>query len=357
MEQRELVLVARDVAPSKALLKLGEAGWPLGIVQHRILGNGTSIDTGVVHTTLNGLRYKACLVSALSSHPHFAETEIRACEEALRRGIPYGFYADTWGIVAGRPHFTEKIKHGASFLFVVNEKEARRAREYFPNAKIVASGNPMQEDWFFPKRTYIDVRLQMGVLPEQIAILCPSGKDLAVNLIHFSGAIEAAGKLNAKAIVFLAIHPGDPPEHLKHYEFLAKYAGLVSGTSIRLVTKDAIPCSELLVGCDVVVASMSTIDCEAACQRKPVIDFMSQTALGVHSVLDGGWGWELATEGASFPIYGDTGKLRTAIELLLNKESSMRREQIRFQKRLFPTPTERGVAVRLMRETVLGFLK
>ncbi|MBI1999151.1 MAG: hypothetical protein HYS74_00655 [Parcubacteria group bacterium] len=164
----------------------------------------------------------------MSSKEINSEGEIRACEIARERGIPYGFYADTYGAVTGRPQFTAALKEGASFLFVRNQTEADRARGHFPRSVIVVSGNVMQEDWFYPTATYEDVRRKMDVAPRELAVLCPSGKELVVNLIHFGAAIEAAKicrlERRMDMRVFLAIHPGDPKENYEHYLALARFS-------------------------------------------------------------------------------------------------------------------------------------
>ena len=84
------------------------------------------------------------VLCGMSSSPELAQEELAACEAAVKNGVPLCLLADTFG-AWGRPWF-EPYRAAASALFVINQEEALKAWELFPNAKIVASGNPAEDN-------------------------------------------------------------------------------------------------------------------------------------------------------------------------------------------------------------------
>ena len=100
------------------------------------------------------IAYDVCVadivVLGMANSPDLAKEELAVAELRASLKKPVAFYADTYDSWA-RPHFKNAIEK-ASVLFVINEMEAKKAREFFanPNLKIVASGNPMWEDFCFP---------------------------------------------------------------------------------------------------------------------------------------------------------------------------------------------------------------
>lgn len=340
-----VLLVARDVAPSQALERLREVLLLRLDDVHSFLGYGKPISNSYNSRLITE---RPCVVlCGMSSFAEVAKDEIAVAEVAARMGMPYGFYADTYGS-AQRPHF-EHLRKEASFIFVINGEEAKTARELYPNAKVVVSGNPMWEDFFIPKLSREEVRSKFEVDNDEYMVLCPGGKSLTIDTLHWGAVIEALSMepTAEKWKVFFSAHPGSQylPED---YTELINYSKRVS---VRLVAKDFMSASDMLPGVDIVINSASTIGIEAACQRKPVIEYFTEIALArlEESIHSRNWPtWEL---GVAAKVNGNPERLLCKIRDLLFYGGfvSMRKRQ----EEVYPAPQEKGSAVRKMVETLM----
>lgn len=340
------VMIARDLAPSKAFELLPEELMVKTILQNiSHLGYGRPFKDSL-EDILEDVASSDLLLLGMSSSVELAKEEVAAGKLAKKLGIPYGFYADIFNC-HNRPWFAD-LRNDARFLFVINEDEAEKSREVFPNAEIIVSGNPLGESFFFPKRNYSEVRNKLGVNDDEVMIMCPAGKNLTVNVLHFGGVIEAVHTLHHESLkykVFLALHPGDPNEPSTYEDLVA-----FSKVPVCLITNDIMSPSDLLVGSDLVIESASTICIEAACQRKPVISFFTEIALKRMEEISGTRNWDPCEKGISEAVYGNSKKLSSIIPYILSNEGFTQMRQN--QEETYPEPKRKGVAVYLITETL-----
>lgn len=185
------VLVARDAAPSYAFKLLKPELERRGVEVADYLGEGKPLDSPPASILISVQRAANVVVSGMSSSNELAEPEIAACRAALAEGIPFGFYGDTY-------HCHERAREGAwfgefrepaAFYFAINENEARAAKNVFPNALCVATGNPLWENFAFPKQNRAQVRQVFEIADDEFVILSPGGKSPVVNILVWSALI------------------------------------------------------------------------------------------------------------------------------------------------------------------------
>src|SRR3989344_4208255 len=122
---REYVFVATDFAPSAALGMVAEELRQRGKTATFLSGKGEVVlpeNTGLV-------------LSGMAHSPEMAQGELNALQQALRKGIRIGLYADTFDC-AGREWFAE-VRDSVEVLFVPTEKEMAKALEFFPCGGLV----------------------------------------------------------------------------------------------------------------------------------------------------------------------------------------------------------------------------
>src|SRR3989344_610355 len=164
-----VALVAQDVSPSRALERVGVELVSRGHAVCAFLGSGNLIVASRMALDCN-IGASHALLLGMSSSAELAEEEIYAARLAFSTNIPFGFYCDTYGC-HNRPWFAE-FRDKASFVFVINEKEAEEARRVFPKARVAVSGNPIWEDFCFPKFTKDEVRSKLGIAENEAVVLC-----------------------------------------------------------------------------------------------------------------------------------------------------------------------------------------
>ncbi|MBI4122659.1 MAG: hypothetical protein HY462_01540 [Parcubacteria group bacterium] len=263
----------------------------------------------------------------MSSSAELAAFELAAAGWAYSLRKPVALFADLPSSV-GRPFF-EEFRAIAAMLFVPNEAAATYGRKLFPATEVVISGNPRLEEFFTPKLTRAEARAKLGIPNEAVMVLVPGGKDLHVNRLHFTGAIEAAAKLNRMAVVVIAIHPGDKNGR-------AIYEDLASDC-VRLAEKKDISADDAVAGADIIVSSASTVGITGACQRKPVVNFFTEPALKRLESATGSRSWPGVDDGTELQVIEDTGELAQVMAELLDGRGrgvSLREAQ----ERAYPQP-------------------
>lgn len=282
------------------------------------------------------------LIAGMSNN---SSEEVAAVEEARERGVKIALYADTYGAHSLKAF--ESVRNYEVTLFVINDHEAMGARETFPFATIVTTGNPRWEEFAFPKLSRSEARLKLEIPADRRVILSAGDKHLDQNNIQFEATIKAVEKLGWESgtEILLALHPGDLNDRAA-YEKLATEARCPT----RVIGRHTgINSTEIIIGCDLVVGFTTTLSITAACLRIPTIDFCSQVAMGGKEPKIGVDPWELAAQGATIPVY--YGSVQMLVERMKQiEETSVGRYLLEAQKLMFPVPSpeSRGQAIALM---------
>lgn len=348
-----VALVGHMVASTQGLERLREELEGRGHAVRSFLANGKHYQAPL-EEILGAVRASDAVVLGMASGADIAAEELAALDAANKAVIPVALYSDTYGSWA-RPHFEAGLRDlTTGTLFVLNHEEAARAREAYPHFAVVASGNPVWEDFFFPAITREQARKRLGVSEDIKVIFVPWGKDPVVNILHAGGVVEAAlvYGIDAYFLVAVGLHPGDKTPK----EF---YQSLTISTEapVRLVEKAEMPSGDILMAADLVVESASTLGIQAAHLRIPVIDYFTEIALRRMEQSIGTRWWEPCTLGVAVEVRAnislepcaDLCKLITA---LLDDQSERRTELLARQAEVYPRPQEKGTAVRLMADVL-----
>ena len=279
-----------------------------------------------------------------------------AGREANAYSIPFGIYA-----ASGPDHYfaenLEPLREGAELLFVFSEEEVLGARKLFPKAKVVVSGSPSWEKFFFPEITREEARKQLVAREGETLVLITGDTDLILNILLFALTIEAVGLLGRRIRVILGMHPGDPNP-------ISSYTGLArcvpKNVSVSFVSREAkegvpedmdfrvLPTPRVLPGMDLVVTFTSTLGLEAACQRIPVICFFP--GYGLVQVRKE---WEQCRNKTAIAVYGSSPKeLAEELDRILVPNSDLRNKLIQRQKQVYSKPPLKGSATGIVIETL-----
>lgn len=348
MQRPAIVLLAHDIAPSTAFGAIapvlqGTLGNDYEV--KTILGKGKDIsltDEQIAHEASSA----KLLMVGMSAPGKNARQELVALAAADASGVRYGFFADTFGC-HNRPWFAD-FRQDARFVFVVGKNDESSARNLFPNAIVDVSGNPVWEGFFTPSTNRDEVRTKLGVPDDAKMILCSAHKDVAITFGTMMVVVDALSSVrkNIPIIPIMSPHPSDqnPPEF---YESLVK----LGNVGLRIVYKSEMGGSDLLVGSDLLIQVASTLGVEAACQRKPVIDVMSEVALNRNVETFGQREWALCEAGVSLRCDLRWTELARYIKELFHGTISL----FENQEKEFPVPIEKGASVRKIVETLSRF--
>lgn len=281
------MLVAQDVAPSGALKQLSDKLIEGGYNVSSFLAGGRSISTST-DTLVRQVVGCHAVVIGMSSSEELAVNEYAVAQKAIQLRIPVFSYMDTFGM---RPHFGDVLRSPFTTLFHLNLDEVRKAKGAYPNLRVIATGNPMWEKFFFPTSTRAQVRLRLGVDDYRELILVPGGKDRTVNEFHFRKVMDDVSSL-AGIHLIISLHPGDTTDAGAYQSILSKYT--VQGS---IIPNSEISGSDIVPGADLVYGSASTVEIEAVCQRIPVIDYLSKQARERLKKNTGSDIWDLVRQG------------------------------------------------------------
>lgn len=378
------VLVARDIAPSNAFKMVAEKipG------TKTFIGKGRALEVYDVEVA-SAVASAEVLLVGMSANANTAREEIMACQSAKAARVPYGLYADTFNCAHNRNWF-ETVRPDASFVFVLNDKDAREAKKVFPKAKIVALGNPLWDDFYFPKLSYEESRMKLGIMADETFVLVVGHKPSAITIPLWADVIEALNLPDVidkrKWQIVFSRHPGDRVElddklhafvkgfavrcgleekyvekqmtvfeemsRIKSYQELVKW----NDVSARVLTIGEMSASEMVPGCDILIGPASTTEIEAVCQRKPVISYLKATTNVRLRGVSGGK-WELVEDGVTAYVGGEPEYLANRILDLLDPESDLSQELRARQEELYPVPKEKGVALLAIASTLQEFAK
>ena len=108
----------------------------------------------------------------------------------------------------------------------------------------------------------------------------------------------------------------------------------------------------MIPGCDIVVESASTIGIEAACQRKPVVDFFTPDGLANLERQTRSTLWPPVELGAALAV--DRAEALVGILKSLASSSLNLREMRKNQAIIFPSPREKGAAAKIIANVLRG---
>lgn len=362
----KICMVARDVAHSNAFKLVAEKLVGQYIVSY--LGGGSPISASLEEIT-KSVRESDVLLCGMASSPDLVKEELAAIDAAHSAGVPVILYADTYGAV--KRQWFESVRDFVNAVFVVSEKEAEEVEELFEYAKPILSGNPMVESAHFPKTTREEIRKRFDVREDEKVIVCPGYKYPAINIPTMIAILDAAAYLRIyspelRIFVFFSMHPGDErwqKNNSYYHELLANFLECREVTDLDNLrvkitcgkasnSEDKISTSDLLPAADLVVATMSTIEQEAACLRIPVIEYLTNIALDRMEKNFGTRDWEACEQGIAENINGDSDSLAEAISdyfCIGEMGESMKNAQ----ELHYPKPKKQGYAVDIMVKTVL----
>lgn len=343
-------LVAHDFAPSAAFEKLAT------VIHGEVvtfLGHGKSISASIEEIQKEVLVSNIILIG-MSSSKELAEAEIAASETAMKANIPFGYYGDIY-------HCHERARSGAwfapfrehaSFFFAINEVEARDAKRIFPNAECVATGNPLWEDFSFPKLTREEARAKLFILADETFILAPGGKSPIVNVLVWGALIDAVSQICDKRFtIILAPHPGDrtlfatDPDTSTNLNI---YGDLIKFSSIPVKILDRnIKTSEVLPGADIVVEWGTSICIEAAHLRIPALTVTSEVGRNRLYSFSKVRESEPTKLGISREVTTDPAEIKNAIKMILNDGNALFEIHAR-QIEVYPGVSTKGEAVKKM---------
>lgn len=375
---KKIVFVARDAAPSGAFALLADALLKRGHTVASLCGGGKPLAVGIPE--IERVAGEANLVVlGMSSSEELAGPELAAGEAARKNGVAYGFYGDVrncWGRAREGAWFAPLAKE-AAFYLGVNETDAETAREVFPNAELIGTGNPLREEMFFPKVTREEVRGKLGIGDDTCLILAPGGKCAAVNIGLWSALADAVAIPFRKLQVILACHPGDRTPfaldgvvvakavadgagagEVENLHTLGIYDEIVKfgGGKFRIVPKAEMDTASLVVGSDLVIEFGSDLVIEfgssegmrAACLRIPVITYATELALNRLESMQGSRELELVDNGGSMLVKGNWDSdenLGSRIPFVLKGGL----DQVRKQQEIgYPKPERPGATLEAM---------
>lgn len=269
-----------------------------------------------------------------------------AIDAAHHFNVPVARYADTFG-VWNRGHEDNTMRQIA-LLFVLNADEVVRVglSGLYPKTHVLASGNPMHEQYFFPVRSRDEVRATFNVA-HRILVLSPGTKFPHQNRPLWIGIGDALAKIpRSRFHLLLSKHPGDVKGEA--YQDVLLRVGARRNTSISLVTRDEMPGPQLVIGADLVICFMSELGIGAAICRVPTIEFRPHVLQERAAVLTGDRPWEPIEEGwAELVASDDPSDLAAVIKKYITR-SSARRTMLAHQERAFSAKPPIEGALRTM---------
>lgn len=356
---KAVVLVGRDVAPSSCFKRLQPILEKDGFRVDLFIGEGRPLTRGI-EEIVSAVSNASVVFLGMSSSFELAQPEIIAGEAAQKAGVPYGFYGDIprcWARARSGAWF-EQLAAGATFYCGLTQADAEAARQVFPSADLVGTGNPLREEMAFPRFSREEVRRKLNIMSEEKLVLVPGGKFATGNLASLVVVIEALTLLMAEDQHFqliFATHPGDRTPYAldastqKQMNF---YDELISFSPVpaRVVPRDILTTSDMVPGADVIIEFGSSIGIEGAYQGVPVVSLGFEILFRRFERVTGTRMLEAVSGGLSELIVADANKLADAIRRLLTPSGFAK--MCAKQQELCPKPKERGAAIRNLADVI-----
>lgn len=301
-------------------------------------------------TNYEGIRTQvseaSLVLCGMSSVPENAEDEIFSAHFAAYYGIPFGFYADTFGVV-GRPNFQHLLEQ-TNFIFTVTAAEADKIQAKFKKIQVVACGNPIWEKYAARKIDPQKIRQTRQVPEDSRLIISPGGKISGLNMLLWSTILSAIQRLPDYNIrLWLAPHPGDSTPDYFYRNLLQEYEALSQILARTGHLEDL-----GLEAADLVIQSASTIGIIAACWGIPVIDFIDKAHADRLERITGQRNWPPTEAGASLLCTHHEEMVHLIASLLKHRGQPVLSEH---QNKFMPISPE-GTAIKKMLATIRQYL-
>jgi hypothetical protein len=345
---RTIAFVAHDMMPSRAFKLISKALEIKGGYEIKArYGRDPESAKQTIESVVNGAEI---VMLGMSSSKELAADELFAADLAIQNGARIIYFSDTYSLF-NRDWVGDRFK-GAT-ITVIDEDEAEEARKLLPESTIVATGNPLWDEYFIPKGDRNAVRSALGIQGEMI--LYTGGKSKMVNIHQVNCVIDALQNANVvteeREIVFSVRADELNPDDMDLYLEIKKYSPVpfhivltkqhrdqwVSANPGK--SKDIAPApfsaSELISAADLVIQLASGVGIEAAHLRIPVIDYFSITGKRRHEESMGkNFRWQPAERGATTAVY-NTIELSDYMYLLIYHTGARQRWRDA-QERAFP---------------------
>lgn len=202
--------------------------------------------------------------------------EIGVCLKAMAARKPLAFFSDTFGAWS-RPWFAE-FRDYVSLVTVVVASEIAAAEKMFPNARVVATGNPAWEEFHAPYDRGDQLKLWklLEAKRSDQLILISGCKDAAVNkemILAAFGAADDASAQNEFQMIF-SLHPGDKTPPHEYHDFCGKERAVwpLPWANFVTLTSDQMRGDVAVGGVDVVFTyNTSSVAMRAIAHGQPVI--------------------------------------------------------------------------------------
>lgn len=359
-----VVLVGRDIAYSSCFRKVAAALVSQGVKATLFVGDGKQLTVSLAEVASEVACANVVLLG-MSSSKVLAEPEIVAGTTAKSLEIPYGFYGDVprcWAR-ARKGAWFEPLAGATSFYFGVTETDTEAAREVFPNAELIMTGNPLREEMAYPELDRETVRMRLGATPDEKIIFAPGGKSVSGNIATWALVIDALTRLKDKGFLcrlIISIHPGDripsgtDPVTGKNLGIYEELKGL-STIPFQIIPRDILTSSNLVTGSDLIIEFGSSIGIEGAYQNVPVITLGLEILLRRNEEIYGIRTPEAVREGVSELVQPNVESLTGAIARLLTPDGFA---QLRAsQEKTCPKPQVRGYAIKTIVESLIKITK
>ncbi len=194
-----------------------------------------------------------------------ADFELEACRQTVAAGKSLAFFSDTFGSWA-RPWFVV-FRDYVSLVTVVVDSEVPAARAIYPNAQVVATGNPTWEQ-FHESGYRGSARLAMGAKEKESVFFISGCKDYSVNCEMLSATFEAVRDVELPRVVF-SKHPGDQTLSDKYVQQMNVSPPEVNFTYHSEHTR---PGEAIICGADVVIVyNAASIAMRAVALQLPLV--------------------------------------------------------------------------------------
>ena len=269
----KFLLVTCDTAPTKALQQLADELKNQGHEVRAFLLNAGKNEAPSDPELADAVEQADVVVCGISSEKN-AELELMAADYANISSKKLGMYADSFD--RWQAEHLDTVLPIADFLFVINEEEAQRAREMYPNLRVEAVGNPEWYKYFLPAGRSA-ARALVGAHEHECVVFVPFTKNKDVNMGKVAVVLQAVGhalpvgesyQYSGPVRMVINIHPGDktPPSFYND-----RLSALAVPRALEAVFSDK-NADDLIPGADIVIGPSTAVAVHAMARMLPLAD-------------------------------------------------------------------------------------